>query len=208
MAIVSPPGCSSGAWNLARDLRSHPSLTDRIYLPMPTRRAHRRIEVAGAIAVLAILATTAACRRDSHDSIDLPLSCPAGATLMGAPPSRGQEVWCQKIVGGKPVKDGVFVAYGTGADRMIQGYYRDGVQEGEWTTWYENGERSAVDHYRNGVQDGPHTSWYANGVKALEGDYRGGKREGRWTRWDPGGLSSRQEIYRDDRKVENSGKGS
>ncbi len=88
---------------------------------------------------------------------------------MGAPPPAGEEVWCQKIVAGKPVKDGVFVAYGVGTDRTIQGYYRDGVQAGEWTTWYENGQRSAVDHYRNGRQDGLHTSWYANGVKALEG---------------------------------------
>ena len=56
---------------------------------------------------------------------------------MGAPPPKGEEVWCQKTVDGKPVKDGIFVAYGTGTDRMIQGYYRDGVQDGEWTTWYE-----------------------------------------------------------------------
>jgi hypothetical protein len=169
---------------------------------MPPRRAHRLLEVAGAIGVPAIVATIIACHRDSRDSRYVQLSCPAGATLMGAPPPRGEEVWCQKIVGGKPVKDGTFVVYGVGTDRMIQGHYRDGVQDGEWTTWYENGRRSAVDHYRNGLQDGLHTSWYANGVKALEGDYRGGKREGRWTRWDPTGLTSELEIYRDDRKIE------
>ncbi len=84
-----------------------------------------------------------------HD--EAPLSCPPGATLMGAPPPKADEVWCQKIIDGKPVKDGIFVAYGGATDRMIQGYYRDGVQEGEWTTWYENGQRSAVDHYRNGA---------------------------------------------------------
>ncbi|MGD0289777.1 MAG: toxin-antitoxin system YwqK family antitoxin [Candidatus Binataceae bacterium] len=167
---------------------------------MPTRRVHRlMLQFARVVAMLAIVASTAACHRDSSS---LPLTCPAGATLMGAPPPKGEEVWCQKIVGGKPVKDGVFVAYGAGTDRMIQGYYRDGVQDGEWTTWYENGQRSAVDHYRNGQQDGLHTSWYANGVKALEGNYRDGKRDGVWTRWDPTGLTSKQEIYRDDRKIE------
>ena len=159
-------------------------------------RAVLRIVVIAAVA--GIVGIVNGCNRHANY---LPLSCPAGATLMGAPPPKGEEVWCQKMVGGKAVKDGVFVAYGTGADRMIQGYYRDGVQEGEWTTWYENGQRSAVDYYRDGVQDGVHTSWYANGVKALEGRYRGGKREGVWTRWDPTGLSSQQEVYRDDRKV-------
>jgi hypothetical protein len=147
---------------------------------------------------IAIVTTLVACHRDSAN---LPLSCPSGAVLMGAPPPKGEEVWCQKIVNGKPVKDGIFVAYGTGTDRMIQGYYLDGVQDGEWTTWYENGVRSAIDHYRNGLQDGLHISWYANGVKALEGNYRAGKREGVWTRWDPTGITSKQETYRNDRKT-------
>jgi len=170
---------------------------------MTARRAHRlMLELAGAIATLALAATVGGCNRGSGP----PLSCPAGATLMGAPPPKGEEVWCQKIVGGKPVKDGIFIAYGAGTDRMIQGYYRDGVQEGEWTTWYENGQRSAVDHYHNGAQDGLHTSWYFNGVKALEGNYRGGKREGVWTRWDPTGFTSKQEIYRDDRRIETTQK--
>jgi hypothetical protein len=149
-------------------------------------------------ATFALVATMVACHRDATDAR---LSCPVGDTLMGAPPPQGEEVWCQKIVDGKAIKDGIFVAYGGGTDRMIQGYYRDGVQVGEWTTWYENGQRSAVDHYRDGLQDGLHTSWYANGVKALEGNYRNGKREGTWTRWDPTGLTSKQETYRDDLKI-------
>ncbi len=126
-------------------------------------------------------------------------SCPSDATLMGAPPPKGEEVWCQKIVDGRPVKDGIFIVYNTGGGKMIQGTYRDGVQQGEWTTWYDNGQRSAIDHYRDGLQDGRHTSWYANGQKAIEGDYRAGKREGVWTRWDPSGLVHRQEVYQNGR---------
>lgn len=166
---------------------------------MPPRRVKIGPTLFALVTVLGAVAS--GCNRDAAG---LPLSCPAGAVLMGAPPPQGEEVWCQKMVGGKPVKDGIFVAYGTGTDRMIQGYYRDGVQEGEWTTWYENGQRSAVDHYRDGAQDGLHTSWYANGVKALEGSYRDGKREGVWTRWDPTGLTSTREVYRDDRVEPNS----
>ena len=129
------------------------------------------------------------------------LTCPPGATLMGAPPPKGEEVWCQKIVNGKPVKDGLFIVYGEGTDKLIQGSYHDGVQDGEWTTWYANGQRSAVDHFRDGLQDGLHTSWYFNGVKSIEGDYRMGKREGVWTRWDPTGYTSKQETYRNNQVV-------
>jgi antitoxin component YwqK of YwqJK toxin-antitoxin module len=124
-------------------------------------------------------------------------SCPPGATLMGAAPPKGEEQWCQKIVNGKPIKDGPFVVYATGGTRMIAGTYSDGKQTGEWTMWYENGERASVDHYKDGEQDGLHTSWYANGQKAIEGEYRDGKRIGVWTRWDLTGLRSEKLTYGD-----------
>lgn len=150
------------------------------------------------VASVVIAALVSCCKRTAPMALP---PCPHGATLMGAPPPRGEEQWCQKIVNGKPVKDGVFVAYGSGGDRMIEGHYRDGAQIGEWTLWYDNGQRAAVDHYVNGVRNGAHTSWYANGVKAIEGDYRDGRRDGTWTRWDSLGLTSKQEVYRDGRRV-------
>jgi hypothetical protein len=122
-------------------------------------------------------------------------SCPPGDTLMGAPPPKGQEVWCRKIVKGQPVKDGHFILYADGGGKLIEGDYRDGAQEGQWTTWYENGQRSAIDHYRGGLQDGLHTSWYANGRKSIEGNYRAGQRVGVWTRWDPSGVTGKQDTY-------------
>ena len=85
-------------------------------------------------------------------------------------PPKGFEVWCEKNVNGKPVKDGRFTLYGTGGGKMLEGYYNDGVQVGEWMMWYDNGQRASVDHYRGGVRNGPHMSWYANGAKAIEGD--------------------------------------
>jgi hypothetical protein len=155
----------------------------------------RRLAFAAAIAVCAALA---GCRHTTGGPLP---PCPPGATMMGAPPPRGEEQWCQKIVNGKPVKDGAFVVYGEGGGRMIEGEYRDGVQVGEWTLWYENGQRASTDYYVNGVRDGLHTSWYANGVKSIEGNYRDGRRDGTWTRWDPLGITSKQEVYRDGQRV-------
>jgi MORN repeat variant len=123
------------------------------------------------------------------------IACPPGTTLVGAQPPKGSEVWCQREVAGKKVKDGPFIVYAAGGSKMIEGTYHDGVQDGEWTLWYENGTRASIDHYVNGLQNGMHTSWYANGQKALEGEYQNGKREGIWTQWDPAGLTSRKIAY-------------
>lgn len=150
------------------------------------------------LCTIVLIAEAFGCERAKH----LPrVTCPAGATVMGASPPKGQEVWCQKIVNGKPVKDGPFILFGEGGGKLIEGGYRSGTQEGIWTMWYPNGQRSAIDHYHDGVQDGLHTSWYANGQKAIEGMYRAGKREGVWTQWDPSGFSTKRQTYKNDRVV-------
>jgi hypothetical protein len=157
----------------------------------------RAVRAASSLGCAAWLAF-AGCRQAK---LEAPVICPAGATLKGSAPPKGHELWCEKIVEGAPLKDGPFVVYADDGGRLIEGAYRDGAQEGEWTTWYENGQRSAVDYYHHGLQDGLHVSWYANGQKAIEGNYRAGKREGVWTRWDPTGLTSKQEIYAGDKLV-------
>jgi hypothetical protein len=152
----------------------------------------------GQLLVVAAFLTLAAggCRPQAATSI-----CRPGNTLMGAPPPKGREVWCQKIVNGKPLKDGHFILYADSGGKLIEGDYSNGTQEGEWMTWYENGQRSAIDHYHDGVQDGLHTSWYANGRKSIEGTYRAGRRIGVWTRWDPSGLTSKEEIYKNGQPI-------
>jgi MORN repeat variant len=131
----------------------------------------------------------------------VPRSCPQGAELKGSPPPGGTEIWCEKDVDGVPVKDGVFVVYNVGGDRMLEGYYDNGKQSGEWTMWYNNGQRASIDHYKNGVQNGLHVSWYANGSKAIEGNYSNGEREGIWHRWDPNGLRTWTDVYKNDIEV-------
>jgi hypothetical protein len=151
--------------------------------------------------ILLALASTGCKFTNADKTPSVPRSCPQGAELKGAAPPNGTEIWCEKDVGGVPVKDGIFVVYNLNGTRMIEGYYHDGKQSGEWTMWHANGQRSAVDHYTNGVQNGTHTSWYSNGAKALEGEYRDGKREGVWHRWDPNGFMHWTEVYKDDVKL-------
>jgi antitoxin component YwqK of YwqJK toxin-antitoxin module len=147
--------------------------------------------------VAATILAASACNGSKHS---LP-TCPPGAVMHGEKPPNGSEVWCEKIVDGKPLKDGAFIVYGISGDPMIRGSYHNGAQDGEWTMYFENGQRAAVDHYANGKQNGLHVSWYANGQTAIEGNYRDGKREGVWMRWDASGLKSQKMIYQNDKIV-------
>ena len=128
-------------------------------------------------------------------------ACPPGTTLMGEPPPAGQEIWCQKMVDGRPVKEGPFTLYFPNGSKMIEGQYHDGKQAGEWTTWYQNGQRSAIDQFHDGLQNGLHLSWYDNGQPAAQGIYVKGKREGTWKRWDPNGFRNWNEVYKADKKI-------
>jgi hypothetical protein len=158
--------------------------------------------VAGMAALTLLGLAPTGCKLTSAKTIAaVPKSCPDGAELKGAPPPEGAEIWCEKIGGGVPVKDGAFVAYNFSGSKMIEGTYHDGKQSGEWTMWHPNGQRSSVDHYTDGVQNGMHTSWYRNGAKAIEGEYRDGKREGEWHRWDPNGFKQWTEVYKDGLRV-------
>jgi hypothetical protein len=165
-----------------------------------SRTAYR---LAAGMAVLLLVGLMAAgCNKTvSQKAAAVPRSCPQGAVLKGSPPPGGTEIWCEKDVDGVPVKDGIFVVYNVDGDRMLEGYYDNGKQTGEWTMWYNNGQRASIDHYKNGAQNGLHISWYANGVKAIEGDYRNGEREGIWHRWDPNGLRVWTDVYKDDVEV-------
>jgi len=127
--------------------------------------------------------------------------CPPGTKLMGEPPPDGSEVFCAKMVDGKPVKEGRFTLYSPEGSKMMEGVYHDGKQDGEWTLWYDNGQKASIDHYKNGIQDGAHTGWYTNGKISAMGQFKDGKRDGKWKRWDPNGFKNWEEVYKDDKRV-------
>lgn len=127
--------------------------------------------------------------------------CPPGTTQMGEGPPDGSELWCQKMVEGKVVKEGPFTLFFPSGSTMLEGMYKDGKQDGDWTTWYDNGQRSAVDHYEDGVQQGKHLGWYPSGTKSAEGQYLHGLKSGKWKRWDESGLRNWEEIYKDGKKL-------
>lgn len=139
-----------------------------------------------------------ACRSGGDSA---PFACPDGTQKMGEAPPNGEELWCQKMVDGQPVKEGPFLLYRSEGPLMMKGEYHDGKQDGEWTLWYDNGQKKSIDHYKNGLEDGEHIGWYTNGKISAMGQYKDGKREGVWKRWDAQGFRNWEETYKDDKQV-------
>lgn len=72
--------------------------------------------------------------------------------------------------------------------KSIEGYYSDGLRDGEWLWRFGNGQEGKQVLYNRGMLDGTAVFWYANGQKRLEVDYTNGKKEGMLEYWYPDGT--------------------
>lgn len=61
------------------------------------------------------------------------------------------------------------------------------MNDGPYTTWYENGQVKEEGHYRLGAIEGRVTLYHENGRKKAEGEYRKGRQVGAWSYWDQEG---------------------
>lgn len=154
----------------------------------------RRIFLIG----VAIFTVAAGCNKGETAPA---INCPPGTRLMGQAPPNGDEQWCEKLVNGQPLKDGIFVLYRETGTKMIEGHYKDGKQDGVWTMYFESGQKKSVDHYRDGVQEGEHLGWYENGQLAAKGQFKNGQPDGVWKRWGPDGVRNWEEVYKDGKKI-------
>jgi antitoxin component YwqK of YwqJK toxin-antitoxin module len=87
------------------------------------------------------------------------------------------------------------IGYYPDGQKRIEGEYRDGKREGQWTYWFSNGNRWSEARYKTDLRNGKSTVWYENGRKYFEGSYRMGERTGRWRFWDEEGNLLKQVNY-------------
>ena len=103
----------------------------------------------------------------------------------------------------EPFTGGVFDFYENG-EKELDGNYRKGLMNGEWTYYHENGQFHAQGRFIDG--DGSNPSeltgipfngrsgrwkfWYENGQKSTEGTYRNGNLIGKYTEWHKNGQKS------------------
>jgi len=155
-----------------------------------------------AIVILGMSVALAGCQSNSNEPPKpVKIECPAGSHLKGDPPPAGDEQSCWKDQNGEEVKNGPMVIYNPTGLLMMQGNYKDGKQDGEWTMYYESGARKSIDHYKDGVQEGEHVSWYENGQIDAKGQYKNGAPDGVWKRWDLDGIKNWEEVYKDGKRV-------
>ena len=99
-------------------------------------------------------------------------ACPKGGSLDGAPPPKGNHVWCKRA---------------------------DGVEEGPEAWWDDKGNLLSIGARKEGRQEGGFVAFYPDGKNHRMGSYRAGNQTGKWTTWWPNGQVFLDESYVDGR---------
>ena len=107
--------------------------------------------------------------------------------------------------GGQLVKDGngSWVGRNTAGLEVWKKLYADGLLSKEWNYEYEyygNGELMSSKRYNNGVNDGQFATWYEGGQKRSEGHWEDGKKIGKWFSWHSNGQVESEGFYIEDQK--------
>lgn len=77
--------------------------------------------------------------------------------------------------------------YSTNGQKKSETNYKNGKQNGLFTSWYENGKKKSETTYMDAEVNGLFTWWYENGQKMSETDYINGKANGVTIEWDENG---------------------
>lgn len=97
-------------------------------------------------------------------------------------------------VDGKPLHGLVFRCSAAG-DTLMRGAYRNGKEEGEHKSWYENGRLRERRYYVGGKKEGTHFGWYENGSRRFEYQYKGDLFHGAYLEWFADGQPFRRHHF-------------
>ena len=99
----------------------------------------------------------------------------------------------------------VFGHIGTQRDRRdLEANFKDGVENGVTTCWYQNGQQLSEKHHKDGVEDGVTTYWNPNGRNSSEAHYKEGILMGPHTNWHQNGQIKNKEHYKDGKRERSS----
>jgi antitoxin component YwqK of YwqJK toxin-antitoxin module len=68
-----------------------------------------------------------------------------------------------------------------------KGFYKDGQMSGSWLFWDEQGRKIMEAHYKGNNLDGSYTSLYENGKIRVAGNFSDEKRTGQWKQYNENG---------------------
>tara|TARA_B100000212_G_scaffold315574_1_gene269843 strand:- start:1398 stop:1949 length:552 start_codon:yes stop_codon:yes gene_type:complete len=95
------------------------------------------------------------------------------------------------------VPSGLFRIWHPNGIPQSEGFFRDGMEDGVWTLWFENGKKREMKIFEKGALKGPYAWWHTNGQLRAEGTYENGKKEGIWIFYDKFGKEEKCLRYSD-----------
>jgi antitoxin component YwqK of YwqJK toxin-antitoxin module len=98
--------------------------------------------------------------------------------------------------------DGVYREFYPNGNKFVEGQYRRGRQEGEWTFWFDNGQLNRKATYSNGQPDGSWEVFRADGTLAAKRSFKNGLRHGEWIAYDDTGKQPLREEHYVDNKMD------
>jgi antitoxin component YwqK of YwqJK toxin-antitoxin module len=98
---------------------------------------------------------------------------------------------------GQPDRHGAWTAWHPNGQPQVEGRFKVGKPEGEFTWYYSNGQKSAEGSYRSGERHGVWNWWHDNGLKSSSGEFIEGKPAGHWTWWNADGKVAQKADFAD-----------
>ena len=95
-----------------------------------------------------------------------------------------------------PYTGKVFLFHENG-QKMSEGNYKDGKEDGLWVHWHENGQKRSESNLKDGKENGLWLMWHKNGQKWIEENYKDGKCEGLSVRWHGNGQKQVEGNFKD-----------
>jgi len=87
-------------------------------------------------------------------------------------------------------------------NKVMEGRYKDGLEDGKWILWYKDGQKNIEKTYKNGKEEGQFTRWYKNGNLEVEGLRINDTWDGEFTEWYENGDVKEETIFENGRIVE------
>ena len=92
--------------------------------------------------------------------------------------------------------DGAYREFYPNGKLFVEGQYRRGRQEGEWTFYFDNAQINRKSLFNNGQPDGAWDVFRADGTLAAKRSFKSGVRDGEWITYDETGKKPlREEHY-------------
>ena len=93
------------------------------------------------------------------------------------------------------------ITFHTSGDKYKEGWYIDGLREGEWFSWYSNGVLWSYGRYSKGMRQGHSEAFHSNGVKQLDQYYKNNEPDSLWQFFANDGRLTMKLLYRDGKLI-------